>query len=144
MTKKNILLFSVFSGLLAYIFDNPTLFKFCVNSYTFGDYEGCFDKFPELMSLIFVNFFLLLFFPVLLTYKMRDEVFQAWWRFARWFVPVIVIVTFLQNGMHQQSGFGGVAQGAFDFLVLVILYTVFIAFSLAKIIGTSIKLRKTS
>ncbi|MDO8566233.1 MAG: hypothetical protein Q7S04_03560 [Candidatus Moranbacteria bacterium] len=65
---------------------------------------------------------------------MQEEVFQAWWRFARWFVPIIIIVTYLLNTSHEQSGFGGVAQGAFDFLILIVLYIIFIITSLVRII----------
>ena len=40
----------------------------------------------------------LLFLLSLITYRMKDEVFRAWWRFARWWVPVIIAVTlFVQN-----------------------------------------------
>lgn len=41
--------------------------------------------------LIFIPFFLL----SLITYKMRDEVFRAWWGFARWWIPLSMLAIFL-------------------------------------------------
>lgn len=73
-----------------------------------------------------------LFLLSLITYKMRDEVFRAWWGFARWFVPVIIAVTlFLEN-----AGGGGTLGMNKDFIVfiLVILYTILILVSLVKIV----------
>lgn len=90
-------------------------------------------KTADSVQTIFSIFLLLSLFS-LITYKMQEEVFQAWWRFARWFVPIIIIVTYLLNTSHEQSGFGGVAQGAFDFLILIVLYIIFIITSLVRII----------
>lgn len=74
-------------------------------------------------------------FPFLLiTYRMKDGVFRTWWNFARWFVPIIIVVTFLQNIAPKQSGFGGVTSGSFNFLVLVIFYSIFVIVSLVRII----------
>ncbi|MEK9151119.1 MAG: hypothetical protein AAB547_00635 [Patescibacteria group bacterium] len=77
---------------------------------------------------------LLVFLLSLITYKMREEMFRAWWNIARWFVPIIIVITYLINSSHQQSGFGGVAQGAFEFLILFLLYVIFIIVSFARII----------
>lgn len=86
-------------------------------------------------------FALMSFFPLLLlsliTYKMRDEVFHAWWNFARWWVPVIIITTLLLNkagGGGGGMGGGGLPSGMLDFVVLVLLYAVFVIVSLVKIV----------
>jgi len=82
---------------------------------------------------------LLVFIPVfifsLITYKMRDEVFQAWWKFARWFVPVIMLVTFLINSQDRSGGMGisGAISSGFDMLLIGIFYAIFIITSLIKI-----------
>ncbi len=91
------------------------------------------DDFFGQIFFLFLSFLPVFFFS-LITYKMRDEVFQAWWRFARFFVPIIIIVTYFLNASHQQSGFGGVAQGAFSFAILFVLYAIFIITSLVRII----------
>jgi hypothetical protein len=86
-----------------------------------------------------VLFFFLPLLPVfllsLITYRMRDEIFQAWWSFARWFVPVIIVVTFLLENAGSGGGYLGM-QKDFNFLVLFVFYSIFIITSLARIILT--------
>lgn len=94
------------------------------------------DDFFGIVFFVFLPFLLVFLFSII-TYRMRDEIFRAWWNFAVWFVPIIVIVTFLQNIEHQQSGFAGVAQGSFETLILIIFYTIFIIVSLARIIAAA-------
>ena len=79
-----------------------------------------------------------LFLLSLITYRMKDEVFQAWWRFARWFVPVIIAVTlFVQNA--GGGGGWGMNGGAFDALFIGIFYVIFIITSLVKIMNAYLK-----
>lgn len=129
MTKKSVLLLGTISGALLIFFAYIQSGDVCYSRVWCNKLWESINLFGEI---------LFVFIPVLLfsliTYKMRDEVFQAWWRFARWFVPVIIVVTFLFNTSHQQSGFGGVAQGAFEFFILAILYTIFIVISTIRII----------
>ena len=73
------------------------------------------------------------FFFSLITYRLPEQVFQAWWRVAVWFVPLLIVITYFLNSSHQQSGFGGVAQGSFYFAIQFFLYTAFIFTSLIKI-----------
>jgi len=77
----------------------------------------------------------LLFFS-LITYKMREEVFQSWWRFARWFVPVIMLVTFLVNSQGRSGGMGisGVISSSFNLFIIGIFYAIFIITSAIKIV----------
>jgi hypothetical protein len=85
-----------------------------------------------LEPLSFSLFLAPLFFLIsLITYRMKDEVFLAWWRFARWWVPVIMIVTFLL----ENAGGGGTLGMNKDFtaLILIILYSILIVTSLVKI-----------
>lgn len=79
----------------------------------------------------------------LITYKMRDEAFRAWWGFARWWVPVIIVATFLLGnaGGGGSIGIGGAVSGAFDVLVIGALYAIFIIASLVKIVRTYLKTR---
>ncbi len=77
----------------------------------------------------------------LLTYKMRDEVFRAWWDFARWFVPVIIAVTLYIGSIGSEGRYPG-ANGASlsvyyiyqsQFFISFFLYYIFILISLARI-----------
>jgi len=86
--------------------------------------------------LISILYFLFPLSPILLfsliTYKMKDEVFQAWWRFARWWVPVIIGITFLLGNM---SGGGTLGMDKdFTMFILGILYIILVVTSLLKII----------
>ncbi len=83
----------------------------------------------DIFTLVFLT--IPIFFLSLITYKMRDEVFRAWWHFARWFVPVIIVVTFLLN---NASGGGGLGMDkSFTAFILIILYSIFVITSLVKI-----------
>jgi len=72
----------------------------------------------------------------LITYKMRDEVFRAWWNFARWWVPVIILVTYLQSTQSGGGGLGigGAISSGFDILVLSFFYAVLVIVSLWLIV----------
>jgi hypothetical protein len=85
---------------------------------------------------IFMSFIALfpMFLFSLITYKMREEVFQAWWSFARWFVPVIIGVTFLLKTSVNDSGGSLSSPGTLSFVVLTILYPVFALVSVVKIV----------
>jgi hypothetical protein len=72
----------------------------------------------------------LLFFS-LITYKMRDNVFRAWWNFARWFVPIIIVATIALNN-SSGGGVLGMDQD-FTFLILFILYAILVIVSITKI-----------
>ena len=93
-------------------------------------------------------FALMPFLPLLLlsliTYKMRDEVFRAWWRFARWWVPVIIAVTLFLNSAGGGGGMGisGAVSAGFDILVLSIFYAVFVIVSLVKIVRAYLKTKE--
>ena len=83
-----------------------------------------------------------LFLFSLISYKMRDEVFQAWWNFARWWVPVIIVSTFLlDNASGTGGGYLGMGQD-FIFLIQGILYTILILGSLWKITRTHLRLNQ--
>ncbi|MDO8482024.1 MAG: hypothetical protein Q7S75_03000 [bacterium] len=75
----------------------------------------------------------------LITYKMKDEVFRAWWNFARWWVPLIIIVTILL----ENAGGGGTLGMDKDFtaFILIILYSVLVIVSLVKIVRAYLKTR---
>ena len=72
---------------------------------------------------------------------MKNEVFRAWWGFARWFVPVIIAVTlFVQNA--GGGGAWGMNGGAFDAIFIGIFYFIFILVSLIKIVRAYLKTKE--
>lgn len=71
----------------------------------------------------------------LITYRMREEAFRAWWGFAKWFAPIIALVTYLQNSGSHSGGMGisGAIGGSFDMFVLIVLYMILVGVSVMKI-----------
>ena len=94
----------------------------------------------SVLGWMLLNFIFLIpiFIFSLITYKMRQEVFQSWWRFARWFAPVIILVTFLINSQRQSGGMGisGAIRSSFNLFIIGIFYAIFIITSMIKIILT--------
>jgi len=126
MNKKSVLWVSGIAGGAFVLLLLALLYNFC------GIYRTiCKEVFSSIVypfsPLPFV------FILSLITYKMRDEVFQAWWRFARWFVPVIILVTFLINSQSRGGGIVATMAGGFDMLLIGIFYVIFIITSLIKI-----------
>lgn len=84
---------------VVFVLNNPILFGFCQSISTYGtgtkycNYASL--EVPEVFSLLGFYLSVSLIFFSLLTYKLPDEVFRAWWRFARWFMPAAVILTLL-------------------------------------------------
>jgi hypothetical protein len=83
-------------------------------------------------NLLVVYIFPVTLFLSLITLKMREEAFRAWWNFARWIVPVIIIATIWVNS--QQTGRGFFNLDALGYpLILGPLYLALIIVSLWKI-----------
>ncbi len=128
MTKKSALLAGLVMTLLffsQFLFDSNTCGKNGICNRV-----GDFLNQDNLSYIIIAPFFLLL---SLITYKMKEETFRSWWNFARWFVPIIMVVTFLLE--HAGSGGGYLNAGQdFTFFILFILYSILIITSLTKIV----------
>jgi len=131
MTKKNVLWIGVIGVGLFFIAMFPVNLGICEKS--------AYDcrKISDSMQMI-LSIFSLVFIFSLITYKMRQEVFQSWWRFARWFAPVIILVTFLINSQRQSGGMGisGAIRSSFNLFIIGIFYAIFIITSMIKIILT--------
>jgi len=84
MTKKNVLVVS-FAYVIFFIV------SFLVSLLCEEDMCRIHDD--SVLGWMLLNFIFLIpiFIFSLITYKMREEVFQSWWRFARWFAPVIIL-----------------------------------------------------
>ena len=89
-----------------------------------GEYNyTCQDRFEVLFPV------LLMFFPTfvfsLITYKMREEVFRAWLRFAYWWIPVSLVFIYLAGGWSG-GGFGipAVLDQEFVAIILASLFAI--------------------
>jgi len=129
MTKKSVLWIGIIGMVLFFVAMFPVDAGICVKS----NYD-C-RTISDLIQNILGVFPFVLFFSII-TYKMREEVFQAWWQFARWFVPVIIVATWLINsqGGGNGSGIAGAIGKGFDNLVLGIFYAIFVITSVVKIV----------
>ena len=88
MTKKNIIIISIAGVVFFCLFIFSTQIGICkVNDLL------CFQRFDTFAEhiLIFIPLFLL----SLITYKMKDIIFQAWFKFARVWVPLSIILIIL-------------------------------------------------
>jgi hypothetical protein len=96
---------------------------------------------PEWVELLFgtLSIFFLIF--SLLTYRMHDDIFRAWWSFARWMVPIIILATIAIQFMPNNHGFFNM-DALIYLLVLAPLYVILILVSLWKIFRTHLRLKK--
>ncbi len=133
-----------------FIVINPLMFGLCQNIATWADgTKYCHDSFAIIDNLASVVVFplgapsLAILLLSLLTYRMHDEVFRAWWNFARWMVPIIIFATIAIQFMPSNGGFFNM-DSLIYLMVLAPLYTILILVSLWKIFRTYRKLKKVS
>ncbi|MDP1689678.1 MAG: hypothetical protein Q8L52_00495 [bacterium] len=88
LTKKNVLLISGAVSILLVFIDRIGTYQLC------GGYPGlCVDTLFNSSMLLFVFPFVFLFSVV--TYFLSESVFRAWVNFAKWWVPVQILLVAL-------------------------------------------------
>jgi uncharacterized membrane protein (DUF485 family) len=125
MTKKNVLMASsiyVLYFILLLLISIPCQSAWCHVREDSMSVRALYALLPLALSFILS----------LITYKMREEIFRAWWNFARWMVPVIVLVTMIIQLMPSNNGFFNLDSLVYVF-VLAPLYVILILVSLVKI-----------
>jgi len=61
-----------------------------------------------------------------------SRVYQRWWKFARWAIPVVLIIsTLINSGIHHSPN--GELQNIFDIPALILAYSVFVIGSIVQI-----------
>jgi len=90
--------------------------------------------------LIYV-FPILLFFS-LLTYRMRDEIFEYWMRFAVWAGPAVIIAHILVYIIFYRNGSPDVFEKIVVVPIFVLIYGLFVLISLWRIIAKLSQLKK--
>jgi hypothetical protein len=101
MTKKNILLMS---GVLSVIALSLNYIGTDVLCSWFGGDTACMRQWASFI-MNFLPIFPLFFFS-LLTYKMREEIYQSWFRFARWWTPLSMFLILIMPSDTGGGGFG--------------------------------------
>ena len=98
-----------------------------------------FERFDPWNLVNYIFFTLPLLFFSLLTYRMRNEAFRAWWNLARWWMPVVIVTTiFVEYAARDCSMFCNLGH----IFILGPLYIVFILSSLWQIVRTNRRLEK--
>ncbi len=134
MTKKNTLAISAMYAVFFVVI-------FALSEFCHSDWCRVHDDDP--LGWVFFIFLPLLpvFFLSLLTYRMRDEAFRAWWNPARFWMPVIIVATIITSIIDSQSG-SSIGDFPISIPVLGFLYALFISSSLWKIVRTNRRLEK--
>ncbi len=117
---KNIILgISVFGVLVMMILRNSVVLGLC--SYNDFSCRGFADDFEHILYV----FPIILFFS-LVTYFVKDSVFQTWWKFARIAVPVVLLISFIISlELHHTPGGWFNVDNEVDIVYLTITYLVF-------------------
>ncbi len=136
MIKKYILWISFFVSTFLIIVDRIGNVIFCsFLGYYDGHVYSCLDFISPIETMLFPLLPVFLF--SLITYKMRDEVFQTWIKFTKWFIPLsmfLILITPTANGGYFVSLWDNQMTAIFTSFLYTLL-------SLILIIYKSIKLR---
>ncbi len=127
-TKKNVFFFGLIGTTILAVMTYLSTSGICYHN------DACLNFFEEFRPWNFMSYIFFappLFLLSLITYKMKDEVFRAWWDFAWWWSLLIVGVTFLLT--HAQGGGTLGMNQDFTFFVLSILYALLVIVSLYRI-----------
>ena len=128
MTKKSVLCLSGIVSILLITLDRVGTFRLC-GANTYG---SCMDVAYNVIILFLPVLPLFLF--SLITFKMSEGVFQAWWRFARVFVPLAMFLILITPAYTHNWMFP-VTKGT----VAVALSLLFVVVSLVQIIRKHLK-----
>lgn len=121
MKKHIILVISLLGSSLPFIL--PTVYRYLRSLEIRSDWFNVIHE---------ISFFfpIILFFSVL-TYKLPDQVFNAWWAFARFAIPIIfILVTLIKMGVHHDPY--GTWQDILDIPMMIALYIIFAIGSLVQ------------
>jgi len=123
--KTLVLIFSAIGSVILLI----TKYSVDINLCNQVDYN-CRKFFDNIENILYLFPLILLFSFVV--YFMNERVFFSWWRFAKYAIPIILIInTIIVSGiLHNPTGRW---QDIFDIPIIISLYTIFIIGSLIQI-----------
>lgn len=81
-----------------------------------------------------IIFPLILFFSIL-TYRMRDEIFEHWVRFAAWGIPAVIIAHVLMYAIFYRNGSPDVFERIVVVPIFILIYGLFIVISIWRIVS---------
>lgn len=119
MTKKLILSSSIIATCMvlftAFIYPSICPYK-----------SFCWGYIDTINFLTLISLPLLLMLPFsLITYKMRNEVFEYWRNFSLWYLPAMIVFTLILISGGHGGDFAGVVSGWFDGVVILALAVIY-------------------
>ena len=131
MTKKRLLVITGIASIFLVAFNFIGTFNLCGGR----EYSVCMDVVFNIFMILFPIIPLFLF--SLITYKMQDSVFQAWWRFARIWIPISMLAI-LVSPSNTHNWMFPIEKGTVAFFSAVL----FVVISLILIITWQFKGKK--
>lgn len=126
--KKIVFLISAAATSLMLIFRNTTELNLCGKR----EYD-CRQTYDTLEISLYIFVFVLFF--SLVTYRMPERIFRAWWGFARFAVPVILFLTVVINlKLHHSPGGWMNMDADVDRAAFLLMYIAFVIGSLIQIV----------
>ncbi len=94
-------------------------------------FESCYDNLPcregflSLVTIIspYTHLFIPLFIFSFVTYRMREEIYQAWFRFTRWWIPLSMLAIFIAPE-YSNDWLYPIEKGGVALAVIVVFCTV--------------------
>lgn len=122
---------------ISYILRNQIQFGFCDSPYTFGEYQGCFDKTSHSIGKPLLFFSLSILVVSSFLFFVRDRVFMKWLRFAAvWFALTAIFVYLAPEYTGGWMSFGPTKE-----LVSIWMGILFVILSAIKLAWDSWKLK---
>ena len=136
ISKKNLFAFVLVGAvlqMLLMLFAYSNLFESCYNNLF------CREGIMNWMVIVspYLDIFIPLFLFSLITYKMREEVYQAWFRFVRWWIPLSVLLIFIAPE-YSHDWLYPIEKGS----VALLTSAIFLIVSLLIIVAKYISLRR--
>ena len=138
--KKVVLKVSLFGVLLLFLFSSKDFIDWFEDLIRMDNYSYYTQKyfFDGLQSLLFFPFVLLF---SLITYKMPERIYQVWWVFAKYAIPIILMLSiYINSGVFNDPT--DWMNGVLEVFLLIALYSIFTLGSLIQIYRGWRKVRK--
>lgn len=121
ISKKNVLVISTIGSLIFFVWDYIGNSSLCNFLFAEGRLGSCPFTLASLEVLLIP--FIPLLILSLITFKMREEVYHAWFRFARWWVPLSIVLIFISPEYSADQMFR-IEKGSVALLTSVIFIIV--------------------
>lgn len=149
LTKKIVFEIGVIGSLLLIVSTIIRKTFFSIDGYCYLKYSDVCSTINNITTWNVYNFdnFLIYIFPILLffsllTYRMQDEIFKHWVRFAVWGVPTVIIAHTLMYAIFYRNGSPDVFERIVVVPIFILIYGLFIIISIWRIVSKWRELRR--